>query len=211
MANKKYSQYANITSLADGDFFPCETAAGVTKYSLWSLIKSTLKTYFDTLYAPMYPVGAFYVQYPDADSNTLATALPDAKNPATLFGGTWAAQWTGANEGSFFCTEGTRTGDADAITVNRTNGLQPDHFQGWQLGSSADASGAKDYWGEAVNRDFSISGTSTGGYALPQINTGFKGGGNMLKAMDDNTNGAPRIAKSTYPTNRLIRVWKRTA
>jgi len=55
MANKKYSQYADITTLADGDFFPCETAAGVTKYALWSLIKSTLKTYFDTLY---YTIGA---------------------------------------------------------------------------------------------------------------------------------------------------------
>jgi hypothetical protein len=208
MANKKYSQYADITSIADGDFFPCETAAGVTKYSLWSLIKSTLKTYFDTLYAPMYPVGAFYVQYPDADSNTLATALPDAKNPATLFGGTWAAQWTGANEGSFFCTEGTRTGDSDAVTVDRTNGLQVDKFQGWQSGSIL---GGTTYYGYGTIADNSLDGTNSTGFLNIQYNSSKQGDSAKITAKNDGTNGTPRTGKSTFPVNRLVRVWKRTA
>jgi len=40
----------NVSSLADSDRIKLVTAAGVYGEGLWSLFKSTLKTYFDTLY-----------------------------------------------------------------------------------------------------------------------------------------------------------------
>jgi hypothetical protein len=49
---KKISQLTEQTTIADANAFVLEdTTANLTKKTLWSTIKSTLKTYFDTLYA----------------------------------------------------------------------------------------------------------------------------------------------------------------
>lgn len=53
----------------------------------------------------LYPVGSFYVQYPDAASNVDATAFPTSARPATMFGGTWVEQFN--TENVFFRTAGT--------------------------------------------------------------------------------------------------------
>jgi len=51
MADKKISALTTKTPPVDNDSVPIyDSVAGATKQTLWSAIKSTLKTYFDTLY-----------------------------------------------------------------------------------------------------------------------------------------------------------------
>lgn len=51
MADKKITELTELTTLSDNDVFPVvEIATPETKKSKWSAVKSTLKSYFDTLY-----------------------------------------------------------------------------------------------------------------------------------------------------------------
>ena len=134
-----------------------------------------------------YPVGSFYIQFPDANSNDDATAFPTSKRPATLFGGTWAEQWS--TEYIFFRTGGT-TGQA------RSSGLSADQFQGHYH---------YDYGGAGGGNDQSmISHYATN--TSPQTNSG-----GVLGPCTDGSHGTPRTGSFTEPRNRLIKVWKRTA
>ena len=66
----------------------------------------------------LYPIGSFYIQYPDSDSRDLKQVFPDSKAPNNLFQGTkWQKQWE--NESIFFRTEGELS-----TLVSRNNGLQ---------------------------------------------------------------------------------------
>ena len=69
------------------------------------------------IYDTIYPIGSFYVQYPDTLTSNKNTEFSLKKNPNTLFSGTkWVAQWN--TESIFFRTEGVLSAE------NRTNGLQ---------------------------------------------------------------------------------------
>jgi len=127
-----------------------------------------------TVYSTLF--NAIGTIYGIGDGNT-TFQLPD-------FGGT-------SPEGSSTSTK-LKDNDQHNTFLTAVLGTYRNGFvQNWQLGVSADSSGVKNYWAEAVNRDFSINGTSTAGYVLPQLNTAFQGGGNMLKAMNDGTHGTP--------------------
>jgi hypothetical protein len=57
MGSKLISQItATQTTINDTDYFELEEAAGTSKKTVWSTIKSMLKTYFDTLYS-IIPAG----------------------------------------------------------------------------------------------------------------------------------------------------------
>lgn len=139
----------------------------------------------------VYPVGCFYTQYPDADSNTEATEFPVAYRPATLFGGTWAEQWP--TESVFFRTRGTLSDSG------RVDGKQEDALQGHR---HSPLSPGISFFGV-----FSGAGTNSGTVAGP--NNGYVS--TTGNATTDGTNGPPRTAVETRTVNRRIKVWKRTA
>lgn len=73
-----------------------------------------------------YPIGSFYVQYPDSNVNlnttgaALVTPFPESKYPAKLFGGVWIDMWN--TDSVYF-----RTGSTDTAAFensSRVNGLQ---------------------------------------------------------------------------------------
>ena len=139
----------------------------------------------------VYPVGCYYTQYPDASSNTDATEFPEAQRPATLFGGTWVAQWD--TESIYFRTNGTLS-DTD-----RTNGKQEDAFQGFKITKS----------GSSLNP---ANGNWSDNYVV-QVTTPNTAGqtANFGNIVADATHGTPRISSETRAVNRRIKVWKRTA
>lgn len=134
-----------------------------------------------------YPVGSFYTQYPDADSNTLATAFPDAYRPADMFGGTWVAQWD--DEGIDFHTE--RTSDTGLQT--RTDGKQADQMQGHRHPTTSSSK---------TNTDLSGGGGNWANNAIGTIGD---------PTADSHGNGTPRTGTVTCDANRLVRIWKRTS
>lgn len=134
----------------------------------------------------VYPVGSFYTQYPDADSNTEATEFPVAYWPATLFGGTWVEQWP--TESVYFRTRGTLS------DTGRTTGKQEDALQGHIHATQSQ------YPGTTGNTFNPPSGSGTNGNLHP-----------TQGPITDGTNGTPRTAAETRTVNRRIKVWKRTA
>ena len=141
----------------------------------------------------IYPIGSQYTMYAVAADNDPDVAFPVAERPATLYGGTWALLWD--SEGVFFRTEG------GSHTAGRTNGLQADQFQG--------------HWHENYKHQ-AVAGTTT--YFFPEDN-----GPNNLAApskidvkhvrepISDGVNGTPRTGTETRPSNRLFRIYRRTA
>ena len=114
MASNTYYDYTATTTLADGDIIP---VAPATPGNYLKIAWSALKQLIINL---IYPVGSFYVQYPDAASNDAAIAFPSSKSPAALFGGTW--QLVFSTEGIVFQTEGY---DGEG----RINGLMEDQVE----------------------------------------------------------------------------------
>lgn len=68
MASTKISDMTSAVSVADADVVPI-VQSGVNKKSAWSLFKSTLKTYFDTLYSP-----SSYAAIPRLSKTSLSAA-----------------------------------------------------------------------------------------------------------------------------------------
>ena len=143
----------------------------------------TSKAIADWVLENVYPVGSFYVQYPDASSNDDAIAFPVSKRPATLFGGTWAEQFN--TENVFFRTAGT---DYQV----RSAGLSLDQMQGHVHG---------------VNRGVGTAGSGNSVYVTAM----YSGDLIITSPIADGRNGTPRTGAVTEPRNRLMKLWKRTA
>ena len=94
-------------------------------------------------------------------------------------------------------------GAGDATINGRTKvgpvfgGVQEDAGQGWQLGASADATGARNYWGLTRSRDASQGSAVDAGYTPLAFGTGAQGDTKMMKAMNDGTHGDIRIESNT--------------
>ncbi len=158
MAQKKYSDFTAVTTLADGDMLPLETAGGLTRRILWSVIKTLILAFTR-------PVGSYYVQYPNEASSTLTTAFPDTQAPGTLFGGSWTLMYS--TEGIVFQTEGYDG-------AGRTNGLMEDQFQGHiHQQQSTQMAGSLYRILNSPNRDG--GGYPDGTYTLPPTADGING------------------------------------
>jgi hypothetical protein len=82
--------------------------------------------------------------------------------------------------------------------TSKFNGLRRrDQFQAWQLGSTADGTGARNYWSYNANRDDLGGSDVAANYSNPRSITTGQGLSNMLKAMNDGTNGDPRTGLET--------------
>ncbi len=159
------------------------------------------------IYDSMYPIGSFYVQYPDILTNNKNTEFSSKYNPNTLFSGTkWVAQWN--TESIFFRTEGELT------TENRTTGLQ-----GWAIKNikssmsyvQPDNGGQSSNWakvadpGEGVfaGKPNTINMTSDSGFGW---GLGHKLIFDTQFVLPNNTSETETRVK-----NRRMIVWKRTA
>ena len=143
----------------------------------------------------IYPIGSQYTMYAVAADNDSDVAFPVAERPATLYGGTWALLWDDA--GVFFRTEG------GSHTAGRTDGLQADQFQGhWHTNTNS----------EATPRFAHPIGVASGG--VDGWGRSTSNGTDRLQArapVSDGTNGTPRTGAETRPSNRLFRIYRRTA
>lgn len=150
----------------------------------------------------VHPVGSFYVQYPDDESNDDAVEFPTTQRPSALFGGTWSEQWP--TESIYFRTRGANS------DIGRVDGLQVD--QGQKITGSISTTRAVALF-DAV---------AEGAGALSVINASKrrKEGdvqGTLADSIAFDSSGSPNARTSattsgeTRVTNRRIKVWKRTA
>jgi hypothetical protein len=75
--------------------------------------------------------------------------------------------------------------------------VEEDQMQGWQLGSTADFTGARNYYSYIAGRDFAHQVGSFAGQGKTENSTTGQGGTNRLKAVNDGTNGDPRTGTKT--------------
>jgi hypothetical protein len=141
------------------------------------------------------------------------TYIGDVNNADTDYTGFYktsdAGGTTRSTAGTYFVLPDTRglslknIGDAVVNTRTKTGPvklteLQEDAGQAWQLGASADDTGARDYWGTTGARDtYNGSGPNATFTALYMGTTGTQGSAKKLYGVNDGTNGTPRTGTNT--------------
>lgn len=121
-----------------------------------------------------YPVGCYYVQFPNASSNTDSAEFPTSQRPATLFGGTWVEQWS--TESVFFRTRGTLSDSG------RTNGSQDSDIgphthsftDGYAYDSGIDLKGESGGWPEHFSGDRTSTTAANTGTETRPVNRRIK-------------------------------------
>ena len=149
-----------------------------------------------------YPVGSFYVQFPDKGDNRNSQAFPARRSPAVMYGGDWQEQW--GDESIYFRTAGKLSNE------NRVNG-----FQNYAT---------KRMKGDTSNSQPNRYSEGTGNYGIFDSYTTNhligtdKGGGedDLTRAYFDlekyytDASGASHVSNvETRVKNRIIKIWKR--
>jgi len=145
----------------------------------------------------VYPIGSFYVQFPDISHNQVSRAFPDDKSPQNLFGGIWELMWD--KDAVFFRTEGTLSN----VSRNAT-GIQPDamiNLKGYTSWTQTNY----DNRGGGSTGVFSI-GTVTQKIRTDSGNGDDTGIRNLFELSAGIQTGSEVRVK-----NRIIRIWKRQA
>ncbi len=141
----------------------------------------------------LYPIGSFYVQYPDKNTNDATQAFPETQSPAKLFGGTWEEQWPG--ESIFFRTRGMLSNE------NRDkNGLQGHAIKRIQGTTQTTQTNR---WGKNEP-----TGIFTGQFLTVGSDSSRSSDWGVFNRFD---NGFQSLVsdKETRSRNRLCKVWKR--
>ncbi len=199
---KKNNEHYSAESLIN-IFSPCReydnSTATFNSVNITDILRlgsgQNVKTLKDYILDRLYPIGSFYVQYPDKNSNYDSDAFPVSKSPGKLFGGDWQEQWP--DESIFFRTRGPEAKE------NRVKGFQGDALKMF-VGKTA----------------LMQSNRWIPGYG----NNGIFGGGIHLEAIgtdagDSSDIGHVNYFDSAYQSNmskletrvrnRQIKVWKR--
>lgn len=154
----------------------------------------TLTLNYQTVRNIIYPTGSFYVQYPNAASNTDATEFPSAYRPATMFGGTWTEVFS--SESVFFRTRGSDSNSG------RANGYQSSgipEISGWFSTQIIDKITIYQPTDGTLFRYTAVPGNAgkTGGDIDQRVD--FSSG----RKIGYTSNG------ETRPKNRRVKIWKR--
>lgn len=140
-----------------------------------------------------YPVGSFYVQFPDISHNQVSRAFPEDTSPQKLFGGVWEVMWD--KDAVFFRTEGSLANNSRS-----TKGIQPDAIRNLN-GNTAWTQ--TNYWNSGGNS----SGVFTA--KLQKIGTDKGGGTDTGSRNLFELSAVIQIGNELRVRNRIFRIWKR--
>jgi hypothetical protein len=201
---KKNNEHYSAESLIN-IFSPCkEVINGVVYFNnvdidgTLKLGGTSIKNIREYLLETIYPIGSFYVQYPNKNSNYDSEAFPVDKSPSRLFGGDWQEQW--ADESIFFRTRGPEARE------DRINGFQGDAIKMFGGKSSFNQT---NLW--------SKKGIGADGIFGGKINTTLigsdAGNGDDVGHVDyfDSAVQSNMSKLESRVRNRQIKVWKRIA
>jgi hypothetical protein len=156
----------------------------------------------ESLLDALYPIGYQYVMHAVAASDDPDVAFPVAQRPEAMWPNTtWELLW--ADGGVFFRTEGT--GGFTDVDTGRVDGLQRDQMQR--------ITGATNSYICASTSGGTV-GAVTMTYLSRQFGSGSTGFYNNLSINSANSPDARASASTageTRPTNRLFRIYRRTA
>jgi hypothetical protein len=192
----KSKEHLNTESV-NNIFGLCYDNLGNVKYSNVNItgnLQMKTKTLKDFMLDRIYPIGSFYVQYPNKNSNDVDEAFPDSMSPAKLFGGYWQEQW--GNESIFFRTLGPYASE------NRVNG-----FQDYAIFNISDSLSYVQ-----SNRYNPGSGSDGIFSQIETMRIGSDGGNGSSyghRNYFDSKTQALTSDLETRARNRLIKVWKR--
>jgi hypothetical protein len=185
---------SNVTNLINTCGIENNSDASYTNLNIFNnlLINGTEVVKYILDYS--FPMGSFYVQFPDTNSSYDTLAFPESQTPEKLFGGYWQEQWP--KESIFFRTCGMLSNDA------RVDGFQ-DYATKHLYGSMSRTQTNYNTPGNGNTGVFSVT-------KLDEIGTDNRkadmtGTKNCLNIGDQVTvSNHENVAK-----NRKVRIWKR--
>jgi hypothetical protein len=153
------------------------------------------------IYNLIYPVGSFYIQYPDANVSVdnMNALFPSKYAPNSLYGGQWELQWN--TESVFFRTEGGNSNEN-----RQSDGIQPDAIKK-----------LTDLWPAFQmnqNRDNilqGIGGVFTNGNRNNITTEGGSGTDTGISYKFDSSIQSNPSDNETRVINKLFRIWKKIA
>lgn len=120
----------------------------------------------------------------------------------TTWGGSSASAFNIPDlKGAYLRGAGTSTAFTQDQTITLAQTID-DAFQGFQIGAVSSGSRFGAITGGAIETATSALGNSNGGAAF--YNLFFQGTANMMKALNDGTNGNPRTGNETRPNSRGV-------
>jgi hypothetical protein len=207
IANKKQKENFNILSSEVYNNIQNICNPNTTSYFASLNINETSKINNKNLnkyiYDIIYPIGSFYVQLPDKNTNNILELFPNSKSPNMLFPGTtWTLMWnTGSQAGIFFRTEGALS---DEIRIAGFQDFALKKIYGTMSWVQANRYNA----GDGNTGVFSTK-PNTKDIRTDSLNSDDDGHRNLFDTrlvLPNNTSETEVRVK-----NRLVRIWKRTS